>query len=366
MQPAFWQGKKVLLTGHTGFKGSWLALWLERLGAEVTGVALAPPTQPSLFEQARVAEGMVSLEADIRERDAVRDPLERCGGEVVFHLAAQSLVRRSYREPLETFSTNVMGTAKVLEAARRVPSVRAVVVVTSDKCYENLESRDGYREEDRLGGHDPYAASKACAELVTAAYRRSYFSADDATIAVATGRAGNVIGGGDWAEDRLVPDLIRGLAAGRPVSIRHPDAVRPWQHVLEPLAGYLTLAEALWQRGAEVAEAWNFGPETDELLTVGEIAEMLCQRWSPPGEWIHDAADHPPETGLLHVDSSKARRRLGWRPRWSVRRSLDSILEWHRAAAEGGDPRQVTLRQIADYERSIGTARTTRERRTSQ
>ncbi len=296
----------------------------------------------------------------------MRDPLERCGGEVVFHLAAQSLVRRSYREPLETFSTNVMGTAKVLEAARQVPSVRAVVVVTSDKCYENLESRDGYREEDRLGGHDPYAASKACAELVTAAYRRSYFSTDAASVAVATGRAGNVIGGGDWAEDRLIPDLIRGLSARRPVAIRNPSAVRPWQHVLEPLAGYLTLAEALWERGAEVAEAWNFGPATDDLLTVGEIADTLCRRWTPPGEWTHDAADHPPETGLLHVDSSKARRGLGWRPRWNIRQSLDSILEWHRAAAEGADLRQVTLRQIAAYESRIEATRPTPERRSTQ
>lgn len=366
MHPEFWHGKKVLLTGHTGFKGSWLALWLERLGADVVGVALEPPTEPSLYEQARVGQGVTSIEADIRDRGAVEEPLASHGSQILFHLAAQSLVRRSYREPLETFSTNVMGTAKVLEAARRVPSVRAVVVVTSDKCYENLESRDGYREDDRLGGHDPYAASKACAELVSAAYRRSYFSAADAARAVATARAGNVVGGGDWAEDRLVPDLVRGLAAGQPVAIRNPDAMRPWQHVLEPLAGYLTLAEALWQRGREAAGAWNFGPGTEDLLTVGEIADTLCRRWSPPGTWTHDAAKHPPETRLLHVDSEKSRRELGWRPLWSIHRTLESILEWHRAEAEGSDPRRLSLEQIAAYERDLGALRTTPGRRASE
>lgn len=365
MHPEFWRNRKVLLTGHTGFKGAWLALWLERLGAEVVGLALAPPTEPSLFELARVGEGISSLEADIRDRDAVRDALERQGTEVLLHLAAQSLVRRGYREPLETFSTNVMGTAKVLEAARRVGSVRAVVVVTSDKCYENRESDHGYREEERLGGHDPYSASKACAELVAAAYRDAYFSAPESAVSVATARAGNVVGGGDWAEDRLIPDLLRGLESGKPIPIRNPGAVRPWQHVLEPLAGYLALAEALWSAGEEHAGAWNFGPEARDLKTVGEIADHLCRQWTPPGEWIHDDGDHPRETGLLHVDSGKARRQLGWRPRWNIDRTLDSILEWHRARAAGDDMRQVTLRQIGAYESSQAAAPATPERSTT-
>ena len=347
MQPSVWRHKRVLVTGHTGFKGAWLSLWLQDLGAEVVGLALDPPSDPNLFEVAGVAAGMTSLHGDIRERDVVARALREHDVEVVFHLAAQSLVRYSYREPLETFSTNVMGTAKVLEAARATDSVRAVVAVTTDKCYENLESEVGYR-----GGHYPYPASKSSAELVIAAYRRSYFAvgrAEARRLALASARAGNVIGGGDWAEDRLVPDIVRNCAAGRPVPIRSPGAVRPWQHVVEPLAGYLDLAEALLEDGPAYAEAWNFGPGEDDLMTVGEVTEYLVDAWGPPASWQLDEGAHPHETRFLRLDSTKAAERLGWRGRLTTRQALDQVVDWHRAHLEGADMRSFTLRQIAAY-----------------
>lgn len=349
MDPAFWNHKKVLVTGHTGFKGSWLSLWLQSLGAEVVGLALEPPSQPNLFEIGAVGAGMDSVIGDIRDRDTVAALMQRSGTEIVFHLAAQSLVRYSYSEPLETFSTNVMGTAKVLDAARHTESVRTVVAVTTDKCYENLESEVGYREEDRLGGHDPYAASKACAELVIAAYRRSYFTAEDRRVALASARAGNVIGGGDWAADRLIPDVLRGIVAGEPVLIRSPDAVRPWQHVVEPLAGYLRLAEALSEDGSSYSEAWNFGPGEGDLMTVGEVTKYLTRAWGPAARWTLDATQQPHETRFLRLDSGKARERLGWTARLSTRQALDWVVDWHRAHQDGADMKALTLRQIGDY-----------------
>lgn len=344
---SFWQGKKVLLTGHTGFKGSWLALWLQQLGAEVVGLALPPPTQPSLFEDARVAEGMVSIEGDIRRLDTLRGVLAERRPEIVLHLAAQALVRVSYAQPVETYETNIMGTAHVLEAVRHADSVRAVVIVTSDKCYENREWDRGYGEDEPMGGHDPYSSSKGCAELVTAAYRRSFFS--DGRVAVASARAGNVIGGGDWAEDRLVPDIVKAFRAGRPVLLRNPRAIRPWQHVLEPLRGYLMLAERLWTDGRLFAEAWNFGPGSACHQPVQTVVESFCRFWGGAARWEPDPAAHPHESQFLRLDNTKAQSRLGWRPILDLAEALDLTVGWYRAWAPGQDLRDLTLSQINEY-----------------
>ena len=345
---AFWKGKRVLLTGHTGFKGSWLSLWLQRLGAQVTGLALAPPTNPSLFATARVAEGMASIEGDIRDAAAVERAFAQARPEIVLHMAAQPLVRRSYVDPAETYSTNVMGLLNVLEAARRAGSVRAMVNVTTDKCYENREWAWGYRENEALGGYDPYSSSKACAEILTASYRRSFFGEGQA--AVATARAGNVIGGGDWAADRLVADIMRAVEDGEPVRIRNPHAIRPWQHVLEPLRGYLMLAERLHAGDRAFAEAWNFGPHDNDARPVGWIVEELVRRWGPGARYEIDAGEHPHEATYLKLDISKARAQLGWSPRVDLAGALDRIVAWYKAHQAQADMREVTLRQIADYE----------------
>ncbi len=353
VDPGFWRGRKVLLTGHTGFKGSWLSLWLAQLGAETTGYALAPPTDPSLFEQARVAERIRSIEGDVREPAHVLRVARDTQPEIVLHLAAQSLVRASYEDPLGTYATNVMGTAAVLEAARQTPSVRAVVIVSSDKCYENREWEWGYRERDRLGGHDPYSNSKACTELVTQAYRSSFFDPRRSAghhVAVASARAGNVIGGGDWAKDRIVPDTMRAFLAGRPVSLRNPASVRPWQHVLEPLAGYLMLAERLVNEGAAFAEAWNFGPPDDQVLPVRELTAHLARCWGDSASCeLAENADAPHEAQMLRLDVSKARGRLGWRPTLALRDSLAWIVEWHKAVGQGADARALTEQQIQRF-----------------
>ena len=340
MNRDFWRGKRVFVTGHTGFKGSWLATWLKRLGAHVTGYALAPDETPNLFETAAVAEGMDSHTGDVRDFESLRAALAGSEAEIVFHLAAQSLVRKSYESPVETYATNVMGTVHLLEAVRALKSVRAVVVVTSDKCYENREWSRPYREGDALGGRDPYSNSKACQELVAAAYRQSFPGP-----AIATARAGNVIGGGDWARDRLVPDLLRAFAAGEPAVIRNPASIRPWQHVLEPLSGYLLLAEKL-VAGDGFAEAWNFGPHEDDVRPVRWIADALAARWSDGAQWQQDGSAHPHEATTLKLDSTRARTLLDWTPRLSLDESLDWIVEWHRAA----DSRAVTLQQIERYE----------------
>lgn len=346
--PAFWRGKRVFLTGHTGFKGAWLALWLHELGAEVTGYALPPePGRPSLFEVADVRKGMRSQFADIRDRAALATALADSSADVVFHLAAQSLVRRSYSEPVETYATNVMGTVHLLEAARSAASVRAVVVVTSDKCYENREWPHTYRESDAMGGHDPYSSSKGCAELVTAAYRASFFQSG---AGIATARAGNVIGGGDWAPDRLVPDLVSGFARGAAVAIRSPGATRPWQHVLEPLRGYLMLAERLASAPASAAEAWNFGPFDRSTVSVRALAESVVRHW---GSGTVDYAQQEPglhEAGLLAVDWGKARARLGWMPRFDLDESVRLTVEWYRSYyADPSSAGEVTRRQLRDY-----------------
>ena len=350
---AFWQGRKVFLTGHTGFKGGWLALWLQHLGAEVTGYALAPAEGPNLFELLHHDQPLRSLIADIRDGAALRQALQDSEAEVVLHLAAQPLVRRSYQDPVETYSTNVMGSVNLLEAVRACPRVRSAVVVTSDKCYENNEWAWGYRESDAMGGHDPYSNSKGCTELVAAAYRSSFFhpaAHGRHGVALATARAGNVIGGGDWAADRLVPDLLRAFAAGQPALIRNPSAVRPWQHVLEPLHGYLLLAQNLALQGPRWGQAWNFGPADTDTRTVGAIADQLAGLWGGPARWTTDGQDHPHEAHWLKLDCSKARQELGWLPRWNLERALREIIAWHQAAAAGADMRSFSLQQIQQYE----------------
>lgn len=345
---AAWKGRRVLVTGHTGFKGGWLSLWLHALGAEVTGFALPAPTSPSLFDQARIAGLVTHVEGDVRDAAAVRAVVESARPEAIFHLAAQPLVRASYADPVGTYATNVMGTAHVLEAARRVPGVAALVCVTSDKCYENREWVWPYRESDPMGGHDPYSSSKGAAELAIAAWRRSFFA--ERGPLVASVRAGNVIGGGDWAEDRLIPDLVRAFAAGTAPLIRSPDAVRPWQHVLEALGGYLRIAERLLEGDSRFAEGWNFGPSDEDARPVSWIVERMRAAWGQGlPESLPDTGPRPHEAGLLRLDCSKVRAALGWQPALRLEQALDRVVAWHRAVAAGEDARAVTLAQIADY-----------------
>lgn len=345
----FWQGKKVFLTGHTGFKGSWLSLWLQSMGATVKGFALQPPTQPALFEQARVADGMESVIGDIRNLEAITSAMVSFNPDILIHMAAQPLVRLSYREPVETYATNVMGTVHVLEAARQCSHLKAIVNVTTDKCYENREWVWGYRENEPMGGHDPYSNSKGCSELVTAAYRNSFFNQSD-TAALASARAGNVIGGGDWAEDRLIPDILRAFEKQQPVIIRNPLATRPWQHVLEPLSGYLMLAEKLYTEGKTYAEGWNFGPKDEDVQPVEWILNHMTEHWGAGASWQLDTNLQPHEAQLLKLDISKAAAKLKWQPRWSLAHTLDTIVDWHQAWLQGRDVQQQTLQQIQQYQ----------------
>ena len=353
-QREFWRGRRVFLTGHTGFKGAWLSLMLKELGAETWGFAL-PPSGECLFRAAAVHETLAgSTLADVQSRDAVASALQAAEPEIVLHLAAQALVRPSYVDPVGTYATNVMGTVHVLEAARTCSSVRAVVVVTSDKCYENREWVWGYREDEAMGGYDPYSNSKGCAELVCSAYRRSFFQQG---ARLGSGRAGNVVGGGDYAEDRLIPDLVRAARGGRETLIRNPGAVRPWQHVLEPLTGYLQLAEALaGPEGPRFADGWNFGPNSGAERTVGEVADAVCRLWGRGARWTRDSAPQPHEATFLKLDSSKARQVLRWRPVWDFDETMTRTLEWYGAAEEGHDMRAMSLSQITQYLQALPSA----------
>jgi CDP-glucose 4,6-dehydratase len=348
---AFWQGKRVLLTGHTGFKGSWLTLWLQSLGAQVTGFALAPNTEPNLYELARVEEGIDDQRGDLRDLGALLELIAEAQPEIVLHLAAQPLVREGYRDPLGTYSSNVMGTLNLLEAIRQVGGVRACVLVTTDKVYANQEWLWPYRENEPLGGHDPYSSSKACCELLAQSYAASFFPADkyaEHGLALATARAGNVLGGGDFAPERLIPDVLKAWSAGEPVTLRYPQAVRPWQHALEPLAGYLQLAAALYEHGPDYAGAWNFGPGDNDMCSVGQVVSILAERWpDAPGLKVESSDLH--EAGLLRLDSSRARQRLDWKPRWSLQDCLRHTLDWHLAWQAGQDMRAFTLEQLDLY-----------------
>jgi CDP-glucose 4,6-dehydratase len=349
----FWRNRRVLVTGHTGFKGGWLSLWLQALGARVAGFALPPPTEPSLFAACRVADGMDSRFADLRDAQQVLAAARAADPEIVLHLAAQPLVRQSYADPVETYATNVMGTVHLLEAVRQLPSVRAVVIVTSDKCYENREWVWGYRENEPLGGFDPYGSSKGCVELVTAAYRNSFFHPSrhaEHHVAIATARAGNVVGGGDWAVDRLVPDCLRAIDGGTPLTLRFPDAVRPWQHVLDPLAGYLALAERLHVEGADFAEAWNFGPSDEDARPVRWVVEQLIHGCGSQLSWELEPSPQPHEANNLRLDCAKARSRLGWRARWPLPVALEKVCAWHKAFGRGANMRDFALAQIGEFE----------------
>lgn len=352
MNKDFWAARNVLITGHTGFKGSWLSLWLKQMGANLSGYSIGLPTEPCLFDAADVGRGMNSVMEDIRDINALQSCFDKNAPEIVIHMAAQSLVRPSYTDPIETYSTNVMGTANVLEAARHCESVRVVIIVTSDKCYENREWIWAYRENEALGGHDPYSSSKGCAELVTAAYRSSFFSGPSCA-AVASVRAGNVIGGGDWAEDRIIPDVMRALASGTDVGLRSPHAVRPWQFVLEPLHGYLMLAERLWSERNEFAGAWNFGPNDGPTVTVGGLVDELIDIWGDGTSSGQQSPSQSHEANYLRVDSSKARELLGWAPVQTLPITLRWIVEWYRRFAESGDARDITLAQITRYQEQL-------------
>jgi len=352
----FWKGKRVFLTGHTGFKGSWLSLWLQRLGVELSGYALQAPTQPSLFELGHVASKMNSVTGDIRDLKKLSETLNIVRPEIVIHMAAQPLVRYSYIEPVETYATNVMGTVNILEASRNTPGVRALVNVTTDKCYENREWIWGYREHDRLGGYDPYSSSKACAELITAAYRTSYFGAkreSSVALAIATARAGNIIGGGDWAKDRLIPDIIGAFSQNEPAVIRNPQATRPWQHVLDALYGYLLLAEQLFLNGQKFSAAWNFGPDGRESRTVAWIADTITRSWGSTATWqaVDQSGYH--EAASLNLDATQARSELGWESILGLDQAIDLTVKWAKAYQSDRDMREFTTQQIVSYEKLI-------------
>jgi CDP-glucose 4,6-dehydratase len=351
---SFWQGRPVFVTGHTGFKGSWLSLWLEALGAKVTGYALDPPTQPNLFERARVAEGRIKdIRGDVRDFERLKGELHAHRPDVIVHMAAQSVVRQGYEDPIGTYSSNVMGTVHLFEAVRQIGRPSVIVNVTSDKCYANLESVWGYRENEPMGGKDPYSNSKGCAELVTTAYRESFFPAEQVTrhgVALASARAGNAIGGGDWTKNQLIPDLMRAFLAGEPCPIRNPSSIRPWQFVLEPLRGYLVLAERLWTDPAAHASGWNFGPVETDAKPVSWIADALARSWGEDASWKQDGAVHPREAHFLKLDISKAAAQLNWRPVLPLAHALDWIVEWYRGFREEVDLRKLTQTQIAQYE----------------
>jgi len=348
VNPFFWKDKKVFLTGHTGFKGSWLSLWLQSMGAVVKGYSLAPPTNPSLFLVADVAKNMESQIGDIRDLDKLKESMLAFDPAILIHMAAQPLVRLSYVAPVDTYTTNVIGTVNVLEAARICPNLKAIVSVTTDKCYENKEWAWGYRENEPMGGHDPYSSSKGCAELVSSAYRNSFFNTKESA-ALATARAGNVIGGGDWADDRLIPDILKAFENSKSVVVRNPLSTRPWQHVLEPLSGYLVLAEHLHDYGQDYAEAWNFGPKEEDCKPVHWILDQMVATWGEGAGWELDQNSHPHEAGFLKLDCSKAAARLHWRPKWNLENTLGLIVNWHQDWRAGKNINERCLQEIANY-----------------
>ena len=348
----FWKGKRVFITGHTGFKGSWLCLWLNYLGAEVTGYALKPLTNPSLFELCKMDKLVTSIIADVRDKEYLSKGMAAANPEIVIHMAAQPLVRESYKNPVETYAINVMGTVNLFEAVRNCKSVKSVVNVTTDKCYENKEWYWGYRENEPLGGFDPYSNSKACSELVTSAYRNSFFNPKDYGthgVGLASARAGNVIGGGDWAADRLIPDCVRYLLAGEKIIIRNPKAIRPWQHVLEPLSGYLVLAQKLYEYGSRYAEGWNFGPNDNDAKPVEWIVNRMCSKWGYNSCYEIDTGEHPHEAHYLKLDCSKAKTRLNWFPKWNLEQAIDKVIEWVQVYKNNKDIAEVCFNQIEEY-----------------
>lgn len=348
VNPSFWKEKRVFLTGHTGFKGSWLSLWLQSMGAKVKGYSLEPDTEPSLFKIGNVVENMDSEVGDIRNLETLKKSMVSFDPDVLIHMAAQPLVRLSYKEPVDTYSTNVMGTVNVLESARFCKNLKSIVSVTTDKCYENREWSWGYRENEPMGGHDPYSSSKGCAELVTSAYRRSFFNSSD-TARLASARAGNVIGGGDWAEDRLIPDILKAFEESKPVVIRNPLSTRPWQHVLEPLCGYLILAENLYEDGESFDDAWNFGPSDNDCQPVGVVMDKMALYWGGDASWQLDKNSNPHEAGFLKLDCSKARTELGWTPKWNLDKTIDLIVNWQKSWLAGENMKNKCLQEIADY-----------------
>lgn len=350
VNPTFWKGKKVFVTGHTGFKGSWLSLWLQDMGALVKGYALEPVTTPNLFTQANVAQNMDSEFGDITDLNHITESMLAFNPEVLIHMAAQPLVRLSYKDPVLTYATNVMGTVNVLEAARKCVNLKAIVCVTTDKCYENKEWAWGYRENEPMGGHDPYSSSKGCAELVTAAYRKSFFNENKTTF-LASARAGNVIGGGDWAEDRLIPDILRAFEKNEPVIVRNPFSTRPWQHVLEPLSGYLVLAQHLFEDGSCFAEGWNFGPKDDDCKPVSWILDKMVENWGNGAKWDLDKNNNPHEAGYLKLDCSKAALQLNWYPKWNLEDTLVSIIKWHKSYLAQENIQEQCLLEIALYQK---------------
>jgi len=348
VNPKFWKGKKVFLTGHTGFKGSWLSLWLQLMGSEVKGYSLKPLTTPSLFNIAKISNEMESEFGDIRDLSAISRSMKKFNPDIMIHMAAQPLVRLSYESPVETYATNVMGTVNVLEAAKGCENLQSIVNVTTDKCYENKEWHWGYRENEAMGGHDPYSSSKGCSELVTTAYRKSFFYKKDSA-SLASARAGNVIGGGDWAQDRLIPDILRAFNLDKPVLVRNPKSTRPWQHVLEPLSGYLVLSEKLFLEGSGFAESWNFGPNEEDVKSVSYILDYIVNNWGNKVEWKTDTKEQPHEAQLLKLDISKAKAKLGWEPKWSLHEALDSIINWNSSFRSKEDMKQVTINQINQF-----------------
>lgn len=354
---SFWKNKRVFLTGHTGFKGSWLSIWLSSLGAKVTGYSLAPNTLPNLFEVANVVQGLEKSNiGDIRDLAALQKAMRDAKPDMVVHMAAQPLVRYSYTNPVDTYATNVMGTVHVLESIRQLDCVRATVIVTTDKCYENKEWVWGYRENESMGGYDPYSNSKGCAELVTSAYRQSYFAPEKYSVhqhAIASARAGNVIGGGDWSVDRLIPDAIKAFEANKPLVIRNPLATRPWQHVLEPLSGYLVLAQGLYEKGTQYSGAWNFGPIDEDTRTVKEVIQLLINHWHIKANWSQDTSEQPHEANLLKLDCSKARHSLGWIPKWRLETAIEKITSWQQAYRLGSDMNLFCMQQIESYQKLL-------------